>query len=148
MGRIRCLIYVVTAAVALYSCSTTRVLQDGEYRLQKNTLEVTNDRKFNSRSVEPYIKQKPNASFFGWNPFLNLYNMTNGKGKGWDKFVRKVGVAPVVYDPDLVESSIDNITGHLEYLGYYNSKVESEVSVKKRRVKVNYAITLGKRFPI
>ena len=148
MGRIRCLIYAVTAAVALYSCSTTRVLQDGEYRLQKNTLEVTNDRKFNSRSVEPYIKQKPNASFFGWNPFLNLYNMTNGKGKGWDKFVRKVGVAPVVYDPDLVESSIDNITGHLEYLGYYNSKVESEVSVKKRRVKVNYAITLGKRFPI
>lgn len=148
MGRIRCLISAVTAAVALYSCSTTRVLQDGEYRLQKNTLEVTNDRKFNSRSVEPYIKQKPNASFFGWNPFLNLYNMTNGKGKGWDKFVRKVGVAPVVYDPDLVESSIDNITGHLEYLGYYNSKVESEVSVKKRRVKVNYAITLGKRFPI
>ena len=148
MGRIRCLIYAVTAAVALYSCSTTRVLQDGEYRLQKNTLEVTNDRKFNSRSVEPYIKQKPNASFFGWNPFLNLYNMTNGKGKGWDKFVRKVGVAPMVYDPDLVESSIDNITGHLEYLGYYNSKVESEVSVKKRRVKVNYAITLGKRFPI
>ena len=148
MGRIRCLISAVTAAVALYSCSTTRVLQDGEYRLQKNTLEVTNDRKFNSRSVEPYIKQKPNASFFGWNPFLNLYNMTNGKGKGWDKFVRKVGVAPVVYDPDLVESSIDNITGHLEYLGYYNSTVESEVSVKRRRVKVNYAITLGKRFPI
>lgn len=148
MGRVCRLISLVGAAVLLFSCSTTRVLQDGEYRLQKNTLEVTNDRKFNSRSVEPYIKQKPNASFFGWNPFLNLYNMTNGKGKGWDKFVRKVGVAPVVYDPDLVESSIDNITGHLEYLGYYNSKVESEVSVKKRRVKVNYAITLGKRFPI
>lgn len=148
MGNFVRIISVFAAAVALFSCSTTRVLQNGEYRLQKNTLEVTNDRKFNVRDVEPYIKQKPNSTFFGWNPFLNLYNMTNGKGKGWDKFVQKVGVAPVVYDPDLVESSITNIGNHLEYLGYYNSKVESDISVKKRRVTVNYIITLGKRFPI
>ena len=26
----------------------------------------------------------------------------NGKGKGWDKFVQKIGVAPIVYDPELI----------------------------------------------
>ena len=148
MGKWSRIIYVVLAAVVLYSCSTTRVLQDGEYRLQKNSLQVTNDRKFNSRSLEPYIKQKPNSTFLGWNPFLNLYNMANGKGKGWDKFVNKVGVAPVVYDPDLVESSIENIESHLEYLGYYNSTVTCELTARKKRVKVNYFVKLGKRFPI
>ena len=141
MGRVCRLISLVGAAVLLFSCSTTRVLQDGEYRLQKNRLTVTNDSKFNSRSLEPYIKQRPNSTFFGWNPFLNVYNWSNGKGKGWDRFVRKIGVAPVVYDPDLVESSIENIKNHLEYVGYYNSSVESEISVKKRRVKVDYNVT-------
>ena len=148
MGRVIRLICSIGAAAVLFSCSTTRVLQDGEYRLQKNTLEVTNDSRFSSRSIEPYIKQRPNSTFFGWNPFLNVYNWTNGKGGGWDRFVQKIGVAPVVYDPDLVESSIENISSHLEYLGYYNSDVKSEIHVKKRRVKVNYIVTLGKRFVI
>ncbi len=139
---------IAIAAAAVVSCSTTRVLPDGQYRLQKNTVEVTNDKKFNSRSIEPYLKQKPNASFMGWNPFLNLYNMSNGKGRGWDKFVHKVGVAPVVYDPDLVESSVENVKSHLEYLGYYDSKVSGTVSVKKRRVSVKYEVELGKQFPI
>ena len=148
MGSSLRLISVFAAAVTLVSCSTTRVLQDGEYRLQKNTVEVTNDRKFNARGIEPYIKQKPNSTFFGWNPFLSLYNWSNGKDKGWDKFVQKIGVAPVVYDPDLVESSIENIGNHLEYLGYYHSGVRSEIEVKKRRVKVKYLVTLGDRIPI
>ena len=73
------LLPVILAAV---SCSTTRVLQDGEYRLAKNKLEVTNDRKFNPGQIEPYLKQRPNSYFiFGWNPFLNVYNWSNGKGK-------------------------------------------------------------------
>ena len=138
----------MATALALLSCSTTRVLPDGQYRLEKNTVEITNDNKFNSKSIEPYLKQKPNSTFLGWNPFLNLYNMSNGRGRGWDKFVRKVGVAPVVYDPDLVESSVENVKSHLEYLGYYNSKVAGTVSVKKRRVCVKYEVELGKQFPI
>ena len=148
MGRSGCLISLFAAAVTLVSCSTTRVLQDGEYRLQKNSLEVTNDSKFNTRSIEPYIKQQPNSTFLGWNPFLNVYNWSNGKGKGWDRFVQKIGVAPVVYEPDLVNSSIENINNHLEYLGYYGSDIRSEIQVKKRKVKVNYIITLGKSFII
>ena len=131
------------------SCSTTRVLQEGEYRLAKNKIEVMNDKKFNTNDIEPYIKQSPNSYFmFGWNPFLNIYNMANGKGKGWDRFVKKIGVAPVVYNPDLVSSSITNISDHLQYRGYYGSKVDSRIKVKKRKVTVTYLVTLGKRFPI
>ena len=139
----------IAAAILAASCSTTRVLQDGEYRLAKNKISVSNDKKFNANSLEPYLKQKPNSYFlFGWNPFLNVYNWSNGKGKGWDKFVQKIGVAPVVYDSEMVDESVENVMNHLEYLGYYGSKVESTVSVKKKRVNVNYDVTLGKRFPI
>ena len=88
---------IVLAAVAAISCSTTKVLQDDQYRLSKNKIEVTNDKSFNITQLQPYIKQKPNSYFiFGWNPFLNVYNWSNGKGKAWDRIVQKIGVPPVV----------------------------------------------------
>ena len=140
---------VCILSFVICSCSTTRVLQDGEFRLARNNVTVVNDKSFNTNQIEPYLKQKPNSYLiFGWNPFLNLYNWSNGKGKGWDKFVEKVGVAPVVYDPEMVESSVENITRHLEYLGYFNSSVQTRLQVKKRRVYVDYDVTLGKQYPI
>lgn len=140
---------IIAAALSAAACSTTKVLQDGEYRLAKNKIEVEGEKNFNTGKLEPYLKQKPNTYFiFGWNPFLNIYNWSNGKGKGWDKFVRKIGVAPVVYEPDLVDKSIKNLEDHLDYLGYYGSSVDSEIKVKKRRVNVTYKVALGKRIPI
>ena len=140
---------ITIAALAGVSCSTTRVLQDDQLRLSQNKIEITNDKSFNSNQLQPYIKQKPNSYFiFGWNPFLSVYNWTNGKGKGWDKLVQKIGVAPVVYDAEQVETSIANMKSHLKYLGYFDSDVTSNIEIKKRKVKVTYEVTLGKRYPI
>ena len=137
------------ALIAAFSCSTTRVLQDGDYRLARNKITITNDSEFNSNTLEPYLKQKPNpAIILGWNPFLYVYNWSNGKGKAWDKLVQGIGVEPVVYDSDMVEASIANMTDRLTYLGYYRSSVESKVNVKKKNVSVTYDVTLGKRLPI
>lgn len=142
--KIARLISVALIAAITASCSTTRVLQDDEYRLAKNQIEIVNDEEFNPNQLTPYLKQKPK----GWNPFMYVYNWTNGKGKGWDKLVKKIGVAPTVYDAELVDNSIENIDNHLTYLGYYGSHTESEINVKKKRVNVTYKVTLGDRIPI
>jgi outer membrane protein assembly factor BamA len=143
-------IFTLLAVVALIaSCSTTRVLQEGEERLAKNKIVITNDKSFSSNDLEPYIKQNPNSYFIGgWNPFLSVYNWQNGKGKGWDKFVKKIGVAPVVFDSTLVAKSEENISKHLEYLGYFESDVKSEIKIKKKQAYVKYLITLGKQYKI
>ncbi len=135
------LVLVVFAA----SCSTTRVLQDGEYRLAKNKVNVE-DKTFNKSTakLDSYVKQKTTP----WSPFLYVYNWSNGKGKGWDKFVQKIGIAPVVYDADQVEVSEKNIATRLEYLGYFDSQVEASVEVHKRRVYVTYNVDLGEQIPI
>ena len=142
---------VIAAALALASsCSTTRVLEDGQYRLASNKVVVKGGGKFNTKEIESYIKQKPNSYIiFGWNPFLNLYNWS-GKNpdKAVNKFIRKMGTAPVVYQPSQVEASLENIQRHLEYLGYYGSDVRSEVGVKGKKVDVTYSVTLGKRYKI
>lgn len=141
---------LATAAALSFSCSTTRVLEEGQYRLASNKVEVIGDSKFNTKKVESYIKQKPNSYIiFGWNPFLNLYNWS-GKNpdKAINRFIRSIGTAPVVYQPSQVEASIENINRHLEYLGYYGSDVRSDIEVKGKKVKVTYSVTLGKRFRI
>ena len=144
MKRLRTIAILAFAGLAAVSCSTTRVLQDDQYRLAKNRIEIVNDKDFYPSSLNPYIKQKHK----GWSPFLYVYNWANGKGKLWDKLVRKIGVAPIVYDPELVDNSIENIDNHLEYLGYYGSTTESEIKVKKKSVEVIYKVNLGDRIPI
>ncbi len=142
---------IISAVLSLgLSCSTTRVLEDGQYRLATNKVEVTNDRRFNTKEIESYIKQKPNSYIvFGWNPFLNIYNWS-GKNpdKTVNKFIRKIGTAPVVYQPSQVEASVENIKRHLEYKGYYGSEVRSDIRIKGKKVDVTYSVSLGKRFRI
>ena len=144
MKRFIRLISGTTAAIIMLSCSATRNLQDGEFRLAKNKIEVVNDEEFDTGSLNPYIKQKHK----GWSPFLYIYNWTNGKEKGWDKFVRKIGTAPVIYDPVMVDNSIESIDDHLEYLGYYGSRTTSEIDVRKKNVVVTYKVNLGNRVMI
>lgn len=142
-----CLLF---SAIIQNSCSTTRVLEDGQYRLASNKVVIQGDSKLNSSEIESYVKQKPNSYIiFGWNPFLNIYNWS-GKNpdKAINKFIRKMGTAPVVYQPSQVDASIDNIKRHLEYLGYYGSDVRSDVQVQGKKVNVTYSITPGKRYRI
>ena len=131
------------------SCSTTRVLSEGEYRLDKNRIEVTNSKKFDAAGLNQYIKQQPNSSLFGWNPLLSIYNWASPDNNSiFARICRAIGTAPVVYSPSAVESTIDNIESHLEYVGYYNSKVDSDIRVNGRKVAVTYLVHLGKQYPI
>ena len=139
------IISLLTVFLLSISCSTTRVLQDDQYRLARNKIKVENDKEFNSNQLNKYLKQNKGL---GWSPFLYVYNWTNGNGGAWDRFVQKIGKAPVVYSPEQVDNSISNIKDHLEYIGYYGSDVRSEIKVNKRKVTVIYNVSLGKRYPI
>ncbi|MBO4570562.1 MAG: BamA/TamA family outer membrane protein [Bacteroidales bacterium] len=142
------LLFIVIMALAAASCSTTRRLAEGEYRLADNKV-VVEGKNPSSSELEPYIKQKPNDYFIGgWNPLLYIYNLSSGKGTAWDKFVEKLGVAPVAFNPSLVENSKESMLSHLEYLGYYGSEIKSEVTTKGRNAKVTYTVTPGHRFVI
>ena len=146
----------VPSLFLLESCSTTRTLSEGQTRLKSNVVTVVNRKEhpdFQDPSLDNYIRQKPNTYFIktrrgGWNPFLYISNWTNGKGGGWDRFVTKLGQAPVVFDPALMEDSRDNISTHLKYTGYYGSHVQAIASVLNRQTVVDYLVTLGKQYPI
>ena len=140
--------FILVCLVLLASCSTTRVLAPGQYRLAKNTIKIEDKKSgVNASDVSSYVRQQANSYFiFGWSPSLNIYNWSDPQKDDWlNNSLRSIGVAPVVFDGFRVASSRDNIAKHLDYLGYYNSTVASKVDTLRRLVKVTYFVQPGKR---
>ena len=127
------------AVLLVCACSATRVLEDGQYRLRRNVVTVSEGGDFNAGQLDAYIKQKPEYSIFTY-----VYNWSRKENSLW----HKLGTPPVVYDPDLVDASAANMERHLEYLGYYGSRVDATVRVHRRDVDVLYTVDLGKRYRI
>ncbi len=143
------IVLLVISLLVVISCSTTKLLPEGAYRLTANKVEFRGKEKISPKEVSMYVRQQPNTSLiFGWSPFLSIYNWSNGSGEGINKFWEKIGTPPVVFDSTLVESSRSNIAGHMEYLGYYHAKVDSEVEYRGRKATVKYIVELGDRIPI
>ncbi|MBP5373679.1 MAG: BamA/TamA family outer membrane protein [Bacteroidales bacterium] len=140
-------IFLILPALILQACSATRSLYDGQYLLSRNSVKV-DDSSFPSGELNSYIRQRPNSTLLGINPRLAMYSWAGHSDSGFARFLRKIGEAPVVYDPVKVDESIENIENHLQYIGYYGSQVESRISVKRRKVQVTYYVSLGKQFNI
>ena len=147
MNRRISIILIVIALAVIAACSTTRTLRDGEYLLRSNAIKV-NDKSFNPSELSSYLTQRPNSWILGTSPQLVVYNW-GGEGKtGIGRLFHKLGVPPVIYDPNQVDESIENILNHLRYLGYYGSQVENQIRVRHRKVYVTYYVALGRRYTI
>lgn len=133
------ILFALVAMLASAACSTTKSLRDGEYLLRSNKIKV-DSKEFNASELTSYITQTPNAWILGTSPQLAVYN--------WGGFFKRLGEPPVVYNPSKVDESIENITNHLRYIGFYGSQVESDIRVSKRKVYVTYYVALGKRYKI
>ena len=140
---VRSLVFAALVLCLSASCSNTRVLSEGQYRLKSNKVEFNGDPNgLSGNDVSSYIKQQTSNPFIlGW-----IYNWSDPKKDDWlNNSLRKVGVAPVVFNPGLLKGSCENIGRHLDYLGYYHSKVSTKVDTLGKNVKVTYTVTPGKR---
>ena len=138
---------IALCLLGMAACSTTRSLGEGEYLLRKNTI-VTDDPDFNVSSLGSYVGQKPNSYILGVNPLLSVYNWSGDGSTPFKRFLRKIGAAPVVFDSLRVGQSVANLENHLQYIGYYGSRVSSQVDVLKKKAYVTYKVNLGKRYTI
>ncbi len=143
----RNLILAALLGIFAVSCSTTRVLPEGTYRLARNKIKVEG-RKVPSSELSSYVSQKPNTTVFGFNPGLAVYNWADTADTWLNNFIRKFGSAPVVFDPGQVATSEENMQNHLEYIGFYGSKVRSEVEYKGKKAYVTYYVTPGRQYRI
>lgn len=139
---------LIISLLGLVSCSTTKLVPEGSYRLLSNKV-VFEGEKLSPNDVTPYIRQQAKKGLIlGWSPGMSIYNWSNGSGQGINRVWETIGTPPVIFDPSQIEGSCTNIAKHLETLGYYGSKVTGEVDYRGRLAKVKYHVTPGRRIPI
>ena len=120
------------------ACSVTRRLSDGQYLLQKVTIDTDSDapkeERITAPTLEQYVRQTPNKRFLGTNFYVWAYNLANpDKENWWNNLKRKVGEEPVLLDMSLTEKSVQNLKTYMNSRGYYASTASFEVDTTRRR---------------
>lgn len=138
------------AVVALLaSCSSSRYVPEGSYLLDKINLEIDDStHQLREQELINYVRQQPNHRvLWGTKLQLGIYNMSGrDTTKWWNRWIRKMGQPPVVYDSALTSASVRQLRKALENKGYLEAEVEADtiVNQKKRKMQVIYRLNPGK----
>ena len=149
------LMMVVALGIMCSACSVTRKLSEGEYFLQRVTIDddklTPKDERITSYTMEQYVRQTPNKRFLGTNFYVWAHNLANPKKNNWwNNLKRKVGEEPVLLDVSLTHKSAQNLKTYMDSRGYYRSQVEYEIDTTRRpkRAYVTYRTHQGEPYRI
>ena len=133
---------VAIVGIVLVSCSPTRHVADGSYLLDHVKIE-TDDKSVKPSDLKSYLRQEPNHRMFGLFRFtLGLYNLSgNDTTKWYNRWVRKAGSPPVIYDPELMENSRQQMERAMNNRGYMAARVEADILSKGKRMDGTYRVS-------
>ncbi len=139
----------------LYSCASTKHVPDGQLLLDKvkiNILDKDNAKDLNKQELTNYLRQTENHKVLGGLKMqLAIYNISGKDSSNWfNKWIRRVGTPPVIYDSTLTTASENQLQRALINKGYLKNTVTSNVTLKpeKKKAQVEYNITLNKPYLI
>jgi len=145
----------LTLCLLWQGCSVTRRIPDGQYFLQKVSIEddrsVPKKERITAAQLEKYVRQSPNKRFLGTNLYVWIYNSANtDKDNWWNGLKRRIGKAPVLYDGALTEKSAENLKIYMDSRGYYSSESSFWVDTLRRpkRAFVTYRVKQGEPYRI
>ncbi|MDR0692688.1 MAG: BamA/TamA family outer membrane protein [Prevotellaceae bacterium] len=137
----------VFAMVVLFiatACSSAALLPHDTYRLTENEIKIEGERRgIKTKELQPYLKQTANKTIFlGIRFHLGMYVAAPPCDSCWlGKAMRTLGEAPVIFDPDMVAQSKNNLTQYMRSRGYYGAQISDSVVFKRHKAKVIYVVT-------
>ena len=146
--KIAVLLTVILACLLLLcSCSSKKYLSEGEYLLDKVSV-TTDTTRVNVDMLSGYVRQQPNTRWISMVKLpLGIYLMSNpNSNSSFNRFLRKMGEAPVVYDTLLSERSRQRIHDALFNMGYLHADVTTHEVYKKHKVRVRYDVCPGEKY--
>src|SRR6056297_3366008 len=140
------------------ACSTTRLINEGEYLFQGSTVEVKADstvkirEKKLEKKLEKAVTSETNKEFFGFIPIkLWLYNLAGDsvpeKGlRHWMKY--KLGEPPVLFRNYSVEAKETEIEYTLRNNGFFHPEIRTEKMADGKKMTLLHQVNLGKPYSI
>lgn len=132
------------------SCRSTKYVEDNQYLLNKVKV-VSPSSNHNRNEVNGYIRQKENVTILGfWRLNLNLYNLSGRDAeKGFNRWLRKIGEPPVIYDSLLQKRTSEQLKLFLQNKGHFNAEVkDTAIITGKKKVKVVYQLVPNRLYRI
>lgn len=114
---------------------------ENEYLLNK-VIVKTNDKSISSGELKRNVKQNPNMKILGfWKFHLGLFNLAGkDKSKGFNKWLRRIGEEPVIYEDFQTKRSSGQLKIYLQQKGYFNAEVRDSTVFKKKKARVYYFV--------
>lgn len=140
--------------LCLSSCNTTKFVPQGEYLLNKARVKCVDDKTISTNSLRDYLRQKQNTEIFGfWKLQLDVYNTaptdTTTKARARAaRNARKLGEAPVVYDEEMTQISMQQLKQQMNNMGYFHAEVDTQKVYKNRKIDLTYIVTAHQPYRI
>ena len=127
--------------LALYSCSSTKYIADGDFLLDNVKIE-SDIPDYKTLELKPYIRQQPNFKTFGLNKTMfQIYNLSGKDSSKWiNRFLKKIGEKPVIFDSTLVTKTKVELEKLFVNMGYLDVDVSPSVTTMNKKVRVVYRI--------
>ena len=135
--------------VFLTGCSVNRFIPEDEYML--NHVSIRSDNKdFKTTSLNGYVGQHPNNKWFSLIKVpLYIYSLSgNDSTKRFNRFIRRLGEPPVIYDSVMSQKTRQNIQNAVQNMGYLNAKVELFEVTHNNRIDIRYYVLPHQRYKV
>ena len=145
-------------ALAVVACNESRHLAPGQTLYTANVLKIQSSVKLSHHQqkvllseLKPLVRPTLNSKLLGWRFRLWVYNVAGDtkKKKGFKHWLKyKLGEAPVLATPTLIEKNRQVLQNHLENKGYFQDTVLSATPVKNKHLTAVYTAQIGQRYTI
>ncbi len=140
------LLFVV---VMLHSCSVSRFVPEGQYMLDRASIS-SDSSKLDLDGLSAFIRQHPNSKWFNLVkvPLLPYALSSTDSAKAINRFLWRIGEAPVIEDTLLTQRCARDIQSAVRNLGYLDAEVRVDRRYHKHKVDLNYRIDPKSRYEV
>lgn len=126
----------------LSGCSVNKFIPEGQYLLDKVTIQ-TDNKSLKDADLSPYIRQNPNARWFSlFRLPMYIYALSgNDSTYGFNRFLRKIGDKPVIYQPQKAEETRRQLLMATQNMGFMGANVELYERKRKNHIAILFQIT-------
>lgn len=139
----------LTSLAAFTSCSSSKFLGDDEKLLNKVSISCE-DKDVPIGQLSGYVRQHPNARWFSlFKVPLGIYCISStDSASGFNRFVRRLGEAPVVYDSLTAVRSQSDLEAAVRNLGFLNANVDIVKKEKGHKLNLDYVIQPNDKYHV
>ncbi|MCM1319008.1 MAG: BamA/TamA family outer membrane protein [Muribaculaceae bacterium] len=135
----------------LAACSAVKHVPDGKLLLNSVAVNIDDDstHTFDEEQMALYLRQLPNHKFL-WCAKLQLgiYNLSGSDTTKWyNRWIRRVGEAPVIYDPALTDLSAKQLRQAMINKGFLGATVTVDTITKPENKKIDVRYNLHPGVP-